>query len=154
MWCILGMMYSCYSRLKPQKVWMVHMLNVYTGQNPRRRVISVKTAKCVQYVHWLAESCLLVYIFTSAFILGWYLFKTMNSPSTGEIQIYRKKPPQRIFRWPLPSKEGTYSIIPIWLDFYVDDMSPWVLSSIPVQQVYTSGQLREYYSGKGSVCSS
>ncbi len=37
-----------------------------------------------------------------------YLFKTMQSPSTGEIRIYRKKPPQKILRWPLPSKAGTF----------------------------------------------
>jgi hypothetical protein len=46
-------------------------LNVYTGQNPRRRVVSVKTSqmRTLCTLIW-RESCLLVYIFTSAFILG------------------------------------------------------------------------------------
>ncbi len=66
-----------------------------------------------------------------------YLFKTTHSPSTGEIQIYRKKPPQRILRWPLPSKAGTYSSH--LAGFYEDDMSPWVLSSILIQRMWHSG---------------
>ncbi len=65
-----------------------------------------------------------------------YLFKTTHSPSTGEIQIYRKKLPQRILRWPLPSKAGTYSTH--LAGFYEGDMLPWVLSSILIQRIYPS----------------
>ncbi len=32
-------------------------------------------------------------------------------------------------------------IIRIWLDFYEDDMSPWVLASIHIQRLYTSPTL-------------
>jgi hypothetical protein len=45
---------------------------------------------------------------------------------------YRKKPPQRILKWPLPSKAGTYCTH--LAGFYEDDMSPWVLSSILIQR--------------------
>jgi hypothetical protein len=40
-----------------------------------------------------------------------------------------------MLRWPLPSETGI--IIRIWLDFYEDNMSPWVLflSSIHIQQL-------------------
>jgi hypothetical protein len=47
-------------------------MNVYTGQNPMRRFVSVKTSqmRTICTLIW-RESCLLVYIFPSAFILGW-----------------------------------------------------------------------------------
>ncbi len=53
----------------------VHALNVYTGQNPRRRVVSVKTSqmRTICTLIW-RESCRLVYIFTLAFILGRWIF--------------------------------------------------------------------------------
>jgi hypothetical protein len=56
-------------------------LNVYTVQNPRRRVVSVKTSqmRTICTLIW-RESCLLVYIFTSAFILGWCIFVDMHFP--------------------------------------------------------------------------
>ncbi len=54
--------------------WL-YPLNVYTGQNPRRRVVIVKTSqmRTICTLIW-RESCLLVYIFASAFILGWCIF--------------------------------------------------------------------------------
>ncbi len=44
-----------------------------------------------------------------------YLLKTTHSPNTGEIQIYRKKPPQRILGDPCRPRQVL--IIRIWLDF-------------------------------------
>jgi hypothetical protein len=46
-------------------------LNVYTGKNPRRHVVSIKTRQMrtiCTYID-LEESCRLVYIFVSAFTL-------------------------------------------------------------------------------------
>ncbi len=40
--------------------------------------------------------------------------------------------PQSMLRWPLPFATGI--IIRSWLDFYEDDMLPWVLSSIHIQR--------------------
>jgi hypothetical protein len=62
--------------------------------------------------------------------------------STGKIQIYRKKPLQRILRWPLPSKTGTYSIICIWLSFYEDDLLPWVLLTVNRTAICTNWRCR------------
>jgi hypothetical protein len=49
----------------------VHPLIVYTGQNPRRRVVSVKTSqmRTTCTLIWI-ESCLLVYIFTQLLFWG------------------------------------------------------------------------------------
>ncbi len=60
-------------------------LNVYTVQNPRRRVVSVKTSqmRTICTLIW-RESCLLVYIFTSDFILGWCIFVDMHFPWEGK----------------------------------------------------------------------
>ncbi len=53
----------------------VHPLNVYTGQNPRWHFVSIKTSQMHTICTLITkESCLLVYIFTSAFILGWSIF--------------------------------------------------------------------------------
>jgi hypothetical protein len=62
----------------------VYTLNVYTVQNPRRRVVSVKTSqmRTICTLIW-RESCLLVYIFTSAFILGWCIFVDMHFRQVG-----------------------------------------------------------------------
>jgi hypothetical protein len=47
-------------------------LNVYTVQNPRRRVVSIKTSQMHTICTLIGrEFCLLVYIFTTALILGW-----------------------------------------------------------------------------------
>ncbi len=68
--CASSLVYSIYNPM-----------NVYTGQNPRRRVVSVKTSqmRTICTLIW-RESCLLVYIFTSAFILGWCIFVDKHFP--------------------------------------------------------------------------
>ncbi len=43
-----------------------------------------------------------------------------------------------MLRWPLPSDTGNN--IRNWLDFYEDDMSPWVLFSIHIQRPYPKFQ--------------
>jgi hypothetical protein len=63
-------------------------------------------------------------------------------PSTGKIQIYRKKPPQRILGEPCRLRQVL--MIRIWLHFYEDDMSPWVLSSIHIQRLRVSKN-QEFY---------
>jgi hypothetical protein len=64
--------------------------------------------------------------------LNYVASKIRTAPVLCKIQMYWKKPPQRILRWPLPSKEGTYCTH--LAGFYEDDMSPWVLSSIHIQR--------------------
>jgi hypothetical protein len=86
-----------------------HPLNVYTGQNQRWHVVSIKTSqmRIICTLIW-RESCLLVYIFTSAFILGWWIFVDMYFHKYWQSSNVQKKPPQGILRWPLPSETGTY----------------------------------------------
>ncbi len=53
------------------KTVLSRALNVHSGQNPRRRVISIKTSQMRTICTFIwREFCRLVYIFVSAFTLG------------------------------------------------------------------------------------
>ncbi len=111
------------------------LLNVYSGQNARWHVVSIKTS----HIHTICtpiwrESRLLVYIFTSAFILGWKIFVDIYLHKHCKVQIYRKKTTPNNIKV-TPADWDRVLIIRIWLDFYEDDMSPWVLSSIHIQRL-------------------
>jgi hypothetical protein len=61
-----------------------------------------------------------------------YISSKLSTAQYCKIQIYRKKPPQRILGD--PCRLTQVLMICIWLDFYKDDMLPWVLSSIHIQR--------------------
>jgi hypothetical protein len=59
-----------------------------------------------------------------------------NKVCKNKIQIYRNKPPNK--SQDDPCRPRKVIIVRIWLDFYDDDMLPWVLSSIHIQRAIPS----------------
>ncbi len=58
-----------------------------------------------------------------------------NGSNTEEIEKYKKITPRNVKMTPAALRQ--VHILRIWLDFYEDDMSPWVLSCIHIQRSYT-----------------
>jgi hypothetical protein len=119
-----------------------------------------KPAKCVQYVHKFEEICLLAYTFYVSTSPGVVLFcRSVHRHTYVHLHLLtahlycsyfippqkkkfllqcwlipnnRKKSPQKMLDDPCRLRQVI--IVRIWLDFYEDDMLPWVLASIHIQR--------------------
>ncbi len=110
-----------------------YSLNVYTRQNPRRHVVLKNTSQmptiCTQFGRNLSV----------------YLSLHVSFSPGGGIFLQ--------IRFSLVKCPSIITFIPSirnWLDFYEDDMSPWVLSSIHIQRSYCY-HCRRYWKPSGKT---